>query len=856
MPPSLPRKFLRWFCDPELLEDVEGDLQELYQQRLEELPSRARLLYFRDVLLLFRPGIIRAMTINSSNSPTMIQHYLKTTIRHALRYRGYTALNLLGLTVGLTASILIVLWVRDELKMDQFHANSDRIYQVWRNMHQGSGEVITTSSIPQPMELVLKDEYPEVEDITLLWNMSLLFRTGEEFSYETGHFASPEFFRIFSFPLLVGNPATALENPRGVVISERLAHKFFGPDWPSRVLDETFRIEATREYAVTGVFKDPGTNSSLQFDWVLPAQAYVQENEWVQSWFNGSFEIYFTLREGADIHAVKDRAVQEINKHTDHAADERIYLQQFSDHYLHSTFKNGVPSDGRIQYVQVLSLAAIFILIIACVNFMNLATARSSRRAKEIGLRKVLGSPKGSLSLQFFSESFLLAFVAVLLALLAVWLLLPLFNNITGKALTLELTDPQLWLGIGVITLITGFFSGSYPALLLPSFPVVSSLKGVIKHSPASRAFRSGLVTFQFALSMLLIIGTLVISQQIHYILNKNLGLDKENLVFVDFTGELYGNGETYKTQLQTIPEVKSVTLTSGNPLNYGRSSGSAEWDGKDPNYEVEMNVLNVDTDFFPTMGVEISQGRTFSEELSTDTANYIINEVTADILGFEDPVGQDFSVWDRPGKIIGVVRNFHMSSLYEPIGPLVIRYDPANTNTAFIRTQQDIPAALQGIERVTKQLNPDFSFRYHFLDQTYADTYRSEMTLGTLIRIFAVVSIIVACLGLLGLSSYSADQRSKEISIRKVHGARVGQLILMLGRKYALLMVLAFVIAAPVAYYFVQQWLNSFVFHIDLQVLVFLTAGLLAFVIGVLTVSVKSYQAAAMNPVQKLKSE
>lgn len=856
-PPKLPLKFLRWFCDPALLEDVEGDLQELYQERMEENPSQAKLLYYWDVLLLFRPGIIRNISLSSLNTTPMIQHHIKTAFRHALRYKGYTTLNLLGLIVGLTSSILIVLWVKDEVSMDQFHAKSDRIYQVWRNMHQGSGEVVTTSAIPQPLEFVLKNEYPEVDQVTLLsWDMSLLFRKGEKFSNESGHFASPEFFSIFSFPLVVGNTVTALENANGVVISQRLALKYFGEDWQRKALDQTLTIGGNQEFAVTGVFKDPGTNSSLNFDWILPARHFIQQNEWVESWFSGGFRIYFTLHEDTDIAAVRERVVQEINNHTDHAADERIYLQKFSDNYLYSTFENGVPTDGRIQYVRILSLAAIFILTIACVNFMNLATARSSRRAREIGLRKVLGSSKGSLSLQFFTESFLLTIISVLAALLAVKLTMPFFNHITGKSLTLDLTDPQLWIGIVGITIITGFLSGSYPALLLPSFQVVHSLKGVVKHTRSSLFFRNGLVIFQFALSMLLIIGTLVISQQIRYILNKNLGLDRENLVFVDLSGDLREHTETYKTQLQTIPEVKSVTLSSGNPLNYGRSTGSADWEGKDPNYEVEMNVIMVDADFFQTMGMEISRGRAFSEELSTDTANYIINEVTADILGFEDPVGQDFSVWEREGKIIGVVRNFHMSSLYEPIEPLVILYNPDATSVAFIRTQHDVQAALQGIEQVTKQLNPNFPFQYHFLDQTYANTYRSERTLSTLVTIFAVISVFIACLGLLGLSSYTADQRSKEISIRKVHGARVVQLMVMLGQKYALLMVLAFVVAAPTAYYFMQRWLDSFVFRINLNFVTFMMAGMLAFIIGMLTVSIRSYQAAIVNPIQKLKDE
>ena len=489
-PPTIPVIFLRWFCDPHLLEDVEGDLQELYEERLTAQPAQARLLYYRDVLLLFRPGIIRNITLNPTNTPAMLSHHFITAFRHALRYKGYTTLNLLGLIIGLTASIMIALWVKDEVSMDRFHTKSERIYQVWRNMYQGSGEVVTTSSIPQPLEFVLENEYPEIEEVTLLsWNMPLLFRHGEEATMESGHFASPEFLSIFSYPLLVGDPKNALENIDGVIISETLAQKYFGDHWQSEALDQTFTIDGQYEVVVTGVFKNPGTSSSLQFDWILPAEPFVQQSEWMQSWFNGGFDIYFTLREGADLATVRERAEQEINNHTDHAADERIYLQKFSEHYLYSTFENGLPAGGRIQYVKILSIAATFILIIACVNFMNLATARSSRRAKEIGLRKALGSSKGSLGLQFFAESFLLAIVSVLIALLMVRLLIPFFNDLTGKSLGLDFTSPQLWLGIIGITFITGFLSGSYPALLLPSLPLVNSLKGIIKHSSYQPVF-------------------------------------------------------------------------------------------------------------------------------------------------------------------------------------------------------------------------------------------------------------------------------------------------------------------------------------------------------------------------------
>ena len=861
-PPRIPLRFLRLFCDPRLLEDVEGDLTELYEARTKNHPTKAKWLFIWDVLLLFRPGIIRNFTTdNHLNNYTMLRNHLKTALRHASKYKGYTTINLLGLVVGIASSILILLWIKDEVSMDQFHAKSDRIYQVWRNIYQASGEIVTVNWIPQPLEEVLENEYPEVDQVTLLsWEAELLFRNEDKAFYETGRYASPEFFSIFSFPFLAGDPNTALDDLHAVVISESLANKYFGEDGKSKALGQTFTIDEQDEFMVTGVFKDPGPNSSIDFDWILPAQEYIQRNTWVEGWYSGGFRIYFSLRENADIETVRQRVLHEINENTDYAADERIYLQKFSENYLHSTFENGIPVGGRIQYVRIMGVIAIFILVIACINFMNLATARSSRRAKEIGLRKVLGAQKGSLRQQFFTESFLLSVVSVLVALLIVFLAIPYFNNITGKSLALDMGDPQLWLGLAVITVITGLLSGSYPALLLPSFKTVHSLKGVFKHSKSDTFFRNGLVVFQFALSILLIIGTLVVSQQMKYILNKNLGLDKENLVFVNMQGDLFRRHDVYKAELLKIPEVKNVTFTSGNPISYGRSTGSANWEGKNPDDVVEINVLHVDTDFFETMGMEIIAGRGFSKELATDSSNYVINEVTADIMGFEDPVEQKLSVWGIEGRVIGVVRNFHMDNMYKPIAPLIIRYDPNSTLTvlsvAFIRVQHNIQNALQGIEQVTNALNPAYPFRYEFLDKEYEQSYRSEATISTLVNIFALVSVFISCLGLLGLSSFSADQRAKEIGIRKVHGASVLNLVMMLSGDYARLMVWAFILAAPVAYYYTQQWLNNFAFHIDLNFTIFIVSGVLAFIIGALTVSFKSYQAAIVNPVKTLKDE
>jgi putative ABC transport system permease protein len=857
-PPKIPLRFLRWFCNPLLLEDVEGDLLELFEQRALKNPRKARWLFALDVLLLLRPGITKKITlINSLTVTPMLSNDIRTAVRQSFKHKGYTLLNLAGLIAGLASCITILLYVEDELRMDRFHTKSSRIYQVWRNMYQASGEVSTTAGIPQPLEDVLRNEYPEIDDVTLLsWEMEFLFRLDEKRSLEKGHFASPEFFRVFTFPFITGDPATALNDIHSVVISETLAKKYFGDDWKTEALGHSFKIDEGQEFAITGIFKDPGTNSSLKFDWIIPTAGYLQQNDWTKSWYNGGLRIYLTLNEGADITSLRKKVLHEINEHTNYSADERIYLQLFADNYLNSNFENGVPVGGRIQYVKILSITAVFILVMACINFTNLATARSGRRAKEIGVRKAMGAHRGSLGQQFFVESFLLAAIGVLAALVAVVLALPYFNNITGKSLQLDFGSTRLWLGAGAMIIITGLLSGSYPAILLSSFNAITSLKGKVKSAHTGSRLRNGLVTLQFSISILLISGTLVITKQMKYILTKNLGLDKENLIMMQMEGALAGKNDVFRTEFQKIPEGKSITFTSGNPIEYYSSTGGAKWDGKDPGQVIEINVLTVDGRFFETMKMDFAEGRGFVNNFSTDSACFVINEVLAKIIGFKTSINERLSVWGTEGKIIGVVKDFHMGSMYEPIPPLIIRYAPKDTYTAFMRTQNNTQKALQKIELLAKKLNPGYPFRYKFLDQEYEQSYQNEIAVSTLVNVFAGVSIFISCLGLFGLSFFSAEQRAKEIGIRKVHGARVWQLVVVLSREYAVLMGIAFVLATPLAYYYMREWLSNFAFKTDLTFSIFVIAGLLAFFVGGLTVSFKSIRAATANPIKTLKEE
>jgi ABC-type antimicrobial peptide transport system permease subunit len=844
-----------------MVEDVEGDISELFSKRSEQNKLKARILFTLDVLLLFRPGMIRNFEpMNRLINYGMIRNYLKIAQRNALRYKGFTLLNLLGLVIGITASILILLWVNDEVKVDKFHANGDKIYQLFRNMRQTGGIVNTTSSIPKPAADLMEAEYPEVNEVALLsWEMEYLIGIGKNVSKENGRVASQAFLDMFSFDFVAGDKNTALTEITSIAISQRLAEKNFGDGWREKALGASLRIDGQYDLTISAVFKNPESNSSLQFDWLATVEAFIAQNDWINDWGNGSFGVFFTVDNEADAKAVADRVLNEINVHAagqSNSGDEQLVIHKFQDYYLYSNWDNGVINGGRIDYVRILTVVAFFILIVACINFMNLATARSGRRSKEIGLRKVMGAHKKSISIQFYVEAFLLTIISVVVSVGIVLLILPGYNILVDKTLFIDFTQLQTWYFLVGIIFTVGILSGSYPALLLPTFNIIQSLKGSVKQSSASAYFRKGLVVFQFAISTLLIIGMSVIYNQLDYVLNKDLGVDKENLVIVRMDGDLGQRLETYKNELLEIPEVKAVTGSTGNPISYGRSTSSASWEGKYPDEGYEVNVLLTDEDIIETMGMEILVGRGFSEQFA-DSTNFIINEVAAELMGFDDPLQKDLSFWGIDGKIVGVVKNFHMRDMYEPIAPLIIScIAPHRSSVALVRIQGNTGDALGSIEKVTKEFNPAFDFDYEFMDQAYAESYQTEKTVSLLASIFAGISILISCLGLFGLSAFTAERRSREIGVRKVHGASVMQILVLLSKDYSKLMFLAFIFAIPFGYYFMQEWLNGFEFRTTLDPWVFILAGLLTFVVGVLTVSTKSYQAATVNPSDSLKDE
>ncbi|MEO1049635.1 MAG: ABC transporter permease [Bacteroidota bacterium] len=860
-PPKIPLRFLRWFCHPDLLEDVEGDLAELFDSRLEKSRFKAKMLFVLDVLLLFRIGIIKNFKpFNSVINYAMISNFLKIARRNALRYKGNTILNLLGLIIGISSSLLITLLVYDEVSVDKFHTNGNQIYQLFRNMRQSESAVVTTESIPKPAADLMAAEYPEVDEIALVsWRMDRTLGAGDDNVTLEGRFVSPEFLNMFTFPLIIGDKNTALNDLGAIVISKSTALSQFGEDWPSTALGASIRLDNQYEVKVTGVFEDPGSNSSLDFDWLMPADQFINNNQWMNDWGNGSFRVYFTTETPEKAKAVGDRILDEITNHTvgaDNAGMEQLIVHKFQDYYLYSNFDNGAVNGGRIDYIRILTVVAIFILVIACINFMNLTTARSERRTKEVGIRKVMGAQRFSLSIQFFLEAIVFSTFATLVAVVVAHLLLPFFNHLIEKNLFIPFGEPITWIFLIGTAVIVGLLSGSYPALLLSAMNIIQSLKGKVKKSVSALFMRRGLVIFQFGISTFLIIGTLVISQQLRYMLNKDIGLDKENLLALRIATEETEKLDAYKTELLKSTHIKSVSRNSGNPISYGRSTSSANWEGKDPNTGYEVNVMITDVDFIETMGMEMLKGRGFDNQFN-DSTNFIINQVAADIMGFDDPIGKDLSFWGINGEIIGVVKNFHMLDMHEAIAPLIITcIDPSQSFVVMVRTEEDIVQAIEAIDDVTKATFPETNYEYEFVDTILEDSYQVEIMVNTLVNILAGISIFISCLGLFGLSSYTAEQRSKEVGIRKVQGARVSQIVFLLSREYAKLIVIACIIAIPFAYYVMQDYLSNFVYRTLLKPDVFIYAGLISIVVGACAISIKLYNAAVSNPVKSLRQE
>jgi putative ABC transport system permease protein len=789
-------------------------------------------------------------------SVQMIKNYLKVALRNIRRHKGFSFINIAGLAIGLACCLLITIWVLDELSYDKFHENAANLYRVEEDQHY-SGRIFYVYVTPYPLGPALKAEIPDIIDATrAVWPGGVLFKYEDNTFFEdNGRAVDPSFLKMFTFPLVKGDKNTALDSPFSTVISEDLAEKYFGEDDP---IGKVITLNNQYEFTVTGVLENIPHNSYLQFDFLVPYEILKRTGQTREEDFGtNSIYTFVQVADGTPVDKVNQKIFGFIRtKNPESRTDLR--LMSFTKLHLHEFF-GYEKGAGAIQYVYIFSIIAFIVLLIACINFMNLSTARSANRAKEVGLRKVVGAVKGHLVRQFYGESVVYAFIALVFAVGIVTLLLPAFSHLSGKELSWSVAGiGTVLIGLLGITMFTGLVAGSYPAMFLSAFQPVKVLKGSLFSGTGGARFRRVLVVIQFALSILLIIGTAVVYQQQNYIKNMRLGWDKEHLVYVPLRADTKKSYAVLKENLIQNPRVLNVTGTSQLPTHIGSNSGGADWDGKDPEFQILIGFDSVDFDFTETLKIELVEGRSFDKEHTSDLSQaWIVNEEVAKLMNKDSVIGERFSHVGMNGTIIGVMKNFHYQSLKNKIEPLAIAVDPDDLNYMIIRIPpEEVSASLGFIENTWKRIIPDYPFEYRFMDERYDMMYRTEQRIGTLLRYFAILAVFVACLGLFGLASFMAEKRTKEIGIRKVLGASVVQVTRLLCKEFFVLVLVANVIAWPAAYFIMRKWLQSYAYRADLGFFVFIGAMLLALLVAILSVGFQAVRAARSNPADSLRYE
>lgn len=784
----------------------------------------------------------------------MLKHNIILIYRNFLRAKGFFLINLFGLSTGLACTLLIYLWVRDEIRTDKFHDKDNRLFQVMEHQ-QYADEIMTTTSTPGILAETLKEEVPEIEyAATTTWVNSFTLSVKEHNVKAEGFYVGADFFTIFSFPLVQGNPEKVLTDKTSIVISHELAIKLFST--AEDAIGKTVELQHEKSFQITGVFKKVPT-SSQQFDFVLSFEAFKDDNEWVLSWGNNGPPTYVILREGSVAEDVSEK-IKDFVKNRNEQSNVTLFLKPFSERYLYGRYENGKPAGGRIEYVKLFSIIAVFILLIACINFMNLSTARASRKAKEVGIKKSIGAQRQSLVIQYISESMVTATLSLLVALTVVYLLLPAFNLLTDKHIVFTLFDSELLLWLLGITIFTGLLAGSYPAIFLSGFKPATVLKGELKGSWGELWARKGLVVFQFFLSVILIVSVLVIFKQIEFVQTKNLGYKKDNLIRIPIEGKVEASLETFLNEVKKVPGVVDASSMGHSLLGRNNNTSGLEWDGKNPDDLILFENIRVNYDMIETLGVEFVEGRSFSREHSTDTSAIIFNEAAIRVMGLKEPVGKVIKLWDQYNlEIIGVVKDFHFQSLHEVVNPLFFVLNPKNTWNVMIRLEGGKEQeTLKSLGELYSTFNPGFTFEYTFQDVDYARQYSAEQRVASLSGYFAAFAILISCLGLFGLAAFTAERRLKEIGIRKALGSSSSNIVLLLSGDFTRMVLLSIALGLPVSYWLLNEWLQRFAFHIELTPWYFVTAGVIAMLIAWLTVASQAIRAANVNPVQCLRSE
>ena len=861
-PPEWAIRFLTWFCSQGLLDAVLGDLLELHARRREKLGKRrSDWLFVWNVLLFLQPFAWKRNVKNSHklNSINMLRHNLLLAYRNFRRYKSSFFINLTGLSTGLACAILIFLWVNDELLIDQFHENKNELYQVMENVDQAGG-IITRQTTAGPTAAALLDEMPEVVSAVTATTKRITNYTlsvGTNNIKAKGLYADAGYFNLFSYELIEGGKNQVLSDKKAIVISESLASRLFGAT--NNVVGEVVEWQHDKQYRVSGVFKDIPSYSSVQFDFVLSFEGFRDDNEWVTNWYNTAPQTYLLLKKGTDIDRFNDKVRDLIRTKTDgRAAHRSPFIARYSDTYLYNHYENGIQAGGRIEYVKLFSIIALFILVIACINFMNLSTARASRRTKEVGIKKVMGAQRKALVFQYLGESTFMAFLSLIFALVFVSIILPQFNEITEKQLVLNLNFTVAAFLIGIV-LITGGLAGSYPALYLSGFNPNVVLRGKLTGLMGKLWARKGLVVFQFTLSIILILSVWVVYSQIEFVQNKNLGYEKDNILILGKEGLLRETEKlnTFLTEIRNLNGIIGASSIGHDMTGHNGGTYGVGWPGKDPENRTEFENVAVNYAMTEILGIEVMEGRTFSEEFGAETEKIIFNEAAIEFMGLTDPIGKVITLWGEDKEIIGVVKDFHFDSFHEEVKPLFIRFNPYATHFIMAKIEAGKEKeAIDNLQRFYRSYNPGFPFGYRFLDEDYQELYAAEQRVSTLSGYFAALAILISCLGLFGLAAFTAERRTREIGIRKILGSTEFQIVYLLSGDFTKMVLAAIFIALPLSYFITQQWLESFAFHIDLRWWFFAATAILALLIAWITVGMQTVKAAKTNPVKCLKDE
>ena len=809
----------------------------------------------------------------------MIRNYLKVALRNLWKSRGFTAINIVGLAAGLGVCLLIVLYVTDELSYDKHYKYADRIYRLDADIYFNNTQ-FTSATSPKPMAPQLVKDYPQVIQMARISYFNspkdIMIRKGN--SWVQDHhlaFADSTFFEVFSLPMIAGDPATALDEPHSIVIDESAAHRYFNS---TDVLGKTLELDDKTICKITGVMQDMPRQSSFHFSFIRPLHDSWSGDD--QQWINNSAQSFILVRPGADratlqkdVDAIAETHVGRALESQMHISAQsmkqqgghfRYHLMPLTDIHLHSDKSYEFEAGGNAGYIYIFSVIAILILVIACVNFMNLSTARSANRAKEVGIRKVAGSTRRNLIFQFLTESLLLTFFSMLLALGLALFLLPMFNSLSGKELHATiLFTPRIITLLAALVLIVGCLAGSYPAFYLSSFQPIKVLKGAIASGFKTGWLRSSLVVFQFFISIALIIGTLVIYRQLNYIRSREIGFDRDQVLVIHNTGSLGDKITTFRKELPQLSGVAGATLASDLPTQ-GSGYNQDAWfrsPAMDAKSAIVLTDLRIDENYIPTLGIKALNGRNFSHDFPSDSSGILLNEAAVRLLGWKDPLNQRlYQIGDNnnplPFHVIGVLRDFNYNSMHENVGPVVLKLRDDHNTMAVRLTPGDMFSKVRQIESEWKKLFPGMPFSYTFMDNDFDMLYHAEARTGSVFITFAVFAILIACLGLFGLVTYAAEQRTKEIGIRKILGATTGGLMTLLSKDFLKLVLIASVIAFPVAWWAMNRWLQSFAYRIDISWWIFIVAGLTAILIALVTVSIQTARAAVANPVKSLRSE